>query len=257
MTQTIDLSHFTSIKIGPVVEVTLIDEERIIPEGHTIMGHGNNLLISPTPPPLMMLSKAFNYIRIEENRLIIGAATPSGKVVSFARKHNIAHFEFLAKLPGVIGGVIKMNGGLKEYEVFNHLLGIITPSGYHPKAQIQHSYRHTAIDEVIFEGHFEIHEGFDALKIEEFLRMRDNQPQLPSAGSCFKNPIGDYAGRLIEAVGYKGKRLGNMGFSDKHANFLVNYGGGTYEEAIQLIDEVRTKVLKDFGITLELEIVVL
>jgi UDP-N-acetylmuramate dehydrogenase len=80
------------------------------------------------------------------------------------------------------------------------------------------------------------------------------QPKEPSAGSCFKNPVGDYAGRLIEAVGLRGFRRGGAGFSQKHANFLVNLGGATFDEAIWLIDEAKRRVLESFGIALETEI---
>jgi len=87
--------------------------------------------------------------------------------------------------------------------------------------------------------------------------MRANQPNQPSAGSCFKNPNGDYAGRLIEAFGLKGFKVGNMEFSKIHANFLVNHGRGTFIDAIYLIEEAQKRVFKKFGIQLELEIKVL
>ena len=87
--------------------------------------------------------------------------------------------------------------------------------------------------------------------------MRANQPSTPSAGSCFKNPEGDYAGRLIEAVGLKGKKVGNMEFSTQHANFLVNHGNGNFEDALTLINEAQKKVFEEFGRKLELEIVIL
>jgi UDP-N-acetylmuramate dehydrogenase len=90
-----------------------------------------------------------------------------------------------------------------------------------------------------------------------FAQMRSNQPSEASAGSCFKNPPGDYAGRLIEAVGLKGKKVGNMAFSEVHANFLVNYGGGTFEEAISLIDEAKQRVMEMFNIPLQCEVVIL
>ena len=90
----------------------------------------------------------------------------------------------------------------------------------------------------------------------EFVKMRDNQPQIASAGSCFKNPKGDFAGRLIEAVGLKGHRIGDMEFSNTHANFLVNHGNGTFEDAIHLIDLAKKKVKEEFNIDLEEEIII-
>lgn len=255
-TKTVDFSRFSSIRIGPIVEVALIEDD-VIPKGRIIVGSANNVLIAPNPPPLMMLSKQYDFIRIDEGKLIIGAATPGGKVVSFCKKNDIAHFEYFSKLPGTIGGMIKMNAGLKEFEIFNYLIAVRTQAGWIPKEDIEYGYRKTSISEVVFEAAFELHRGFASERLEMFAQMRSNQPSTPSAGSCFKNPLGDYAGRLIEAVGLKGLRRGNMAFSEVHANFLVNYGGGTYEEAMSLILEAQKKVMESFGIALQCEVVVL
>ncbi|MDD5386919.1 MAG: UDP-N-acetylmuramate dehydrogenase [Sulfuricurvum sp.] len=254
--KTIDFSKFSSIRIGPIVDVALIEDD-IIPQGCVIVGSANNLLVSPTPPPLMILSKQYDFIRIEGNRLIIGAATPGGRVVSFCKKNDIAHFEYLSKLPGTLGGMLKMNAGLKEYEIFNHLIAIRTQSGWKQKNEIEYGYRKTSIDEVIFEAAFELESGFSHERLEMFAQMRSNQPREASAGSCFKNPPNDYAGRLIEAAGLKGKRVGAMAFSEVHANFLVNYGGGMYADALTLIDEAKKRVFEQFNIELMCEVVIL
>jgi UDP-N-acetylmuramate dehydrogenase len=153
--------------------------------------------------------------------------------------------------------MIKMNAGLKEYEIFNYLIAVRTQKGWIPKEEIEYGYRKTSISDVVFEASFELHSGFSSERLEMFAQMRSNQPNDPSAGSCFKNPPGDYAGRLIEAVGLKGLRRGNIAFSEVHANFLVNYGGGTYEDAISLIHEAQQKIFETFGIALQCEVVVL
>ncbi|MCX6061066.1 MAG: UDP-N-acetylmuramate dehydrogenase [Campylobacterales bacterium] len=252
----IDFSKFSSIRIGPIVDVMLIEND-VVPSGHVIVGSANNLLVSPTPPPLMILSKQYDFIRIDGNHLNIGAATPGGRVVSFCKKNNIANFEYLSKLPGTLGGMIKMNAGLKEYEIFNYLIAVRTSAGWIPKEQIEHGYRKTSISEVIFEAVFELKSGFSFEQLEMFAQMRSNQPNVPSAGSCFKNPPNDYAGRLIEAVGLKGKQVGAMAFSDVHANFLVNYGGGEYTDALFLIKEAQNKVFEQFAIELQCEVVIM
>lgn len=253
----IDLSKFTSIGIGSVAPVYIIQEDRVIPDNHTIIGHGNNLLIGPNHPPLMMLGKSFDYIKIKDNKLLIGAATPSGKVVSFCKKHDIAGFEFFMKLPGVMGGLVKMNAGLKSYETFNYLYSITTENGLILKSEIPHTYRHTQIKGVIFEASFDINPGFNQAMVEKFMTMRDNQPQIKSAGSCFINPYNDFAGRLIEEVGLKGKRYGDMAFSEVHANFLANYGAGTFEDAMKCINEAKKLVKEQFDLDLEVEIVII
>ncbi len=257
MTKSINFSTFSSIKIGPITEVLLLDSITPLPEGYTLIGGANNLLISSNPPPLAMLYNCFDFIRLEGNVLHVGSATPSGKILSFAKKNNLAGFELMQKLPGTLGGMVAMNAGLKEWEIFNDLIAIRTENGWIEKSQIEYGYRFAKINGIVYEATFASKNGFDESLLTMFKKMRDNQPKEPSAGSCFKNPIGHFAGKLIEDTGFKGKRVGAMMFSPIHANFLVNLGGGTYEEAITLIADVKKEVLNRFGIKLEEEIIIL
>jgi len=267
-TKTVDFCKFSSFKIGGSLHVGVLEElqdfEHAFPDWLTeesdkpvLIGSCNNVLIGTKPPPLYILSKNYDYIKIENNVLKIGAATPSGKIFSFCKKHNIANFEFVAHLPGTLGGLVYMNAGLKEYEIFNHLISISTCKGTLKKDEIKHGYRFTDITSSILEASFELKHGFDEEKVTMFKKMRSNQPSTPSAGSVFKNPKGDYAGRLIEEVGLKGELRGAMCFSEKHANFLVNNGDGNFHDAIWLIEEAQKRVYKKFNIWLECEIIIL
>lgn len=255
--KTIDFSKFTSIKVGQKEEVLIIEKGDEIPENRRLIGHGNNLLISTNPPPLMMLGKDFDFITIEGNILTIGAATPTGKILSFIKKHNIAGFEFISKLPGSMGGMLAMNAGVKEYEIFNILDSIQIDGKWHNKDNIEHGYRFAQLNGIATEARFIVKYGFDATLLNNLVSLRSNQPKEPSAGSLFKNPPNDHAGRLIEAVGLKGKRIGGMIWSDVHANFLVNLGGGTYTDAMELINMAKEKVKNEFNIELinEVEII--
>lgn len=253
----INFSKFSSIKIGKTLDVALLENCSDYSEEYYLIGSCNNTLIGTQPPPLIILDKKYDYIKIEDSRLKIGAATPSGKIASFCKKNNIADFEFVSHLPGTLGGLVKMNAGLKEYEIFNNLISVSTCEGDKQKEDIDFGYRYTDINTPILEATFSLTYGFDKAKVELFKKMRSNQPSTPSAGSCFKNPEGDYAGRLIEAVGLKGKRVGGMEFSHVHANFLVNSDNGTFDDAIFLIQEAQKRVYEEFGIWLENEIIVL
>ena len=255
--KTIDFSKFSSIKIGQPQEVLQIHEIDSYDDYH-IIGRANNLIISPTPPPLAQLSKdAFSYIDAKSGYLKIGAATMSGQVHSYTKKHNIQGFEFLGKLPGNMGGLMKMNAGMKAYEIFENLVMIKTNKGYISKKEIDFGYRYADFEGIVYEAVFEIKSGYRTELMDVFTKMRQNQPKDPSAGSAFKNPQGDAAGRLIDAVGLKGERLGGMAWSDMHANFLVNLGSGTYDEAMALISMAKERVFDEFGIRLELEVEVL
>ncbi|MEA1983096.1 MAG: UDP-N-acetylmuramate dehydrogenase [Campylobacterota bacterium] len=256
-TKLINFKKYSSFKIGPSIDVDILEEPGDYTQEHYIIGSCNNTLLSNNPSPLMMLSKKYDYIKIENNLLKIGGATPSGKIASFCKKNDIANFEFVSHLPGKLGGLVYMNAGLKEYEIFNHLVNITTTNGVRSKNEVAFEYRKTDIDSPILEATFELNYGFDEAKVAMFKKMRSNQPSTPSAGSCFKNPPGDYAGRLIEAVGLKGIKVGDMAFSEEHANFLVNYGDGKFADAIYLIQEAQKRVLEKFNVWLECEIVVL
>ncbi len=257
MIKIIDFKKHTSIHIGGKHKVKVISEIGDF-EKYTIIGRGNNILLSNTPPPLAILGDEFDYIVQKGSKLIVGASTSSGKLLTYCKKNNIANFELLAKLPGNIGGLVKMNAGLKQWEIFNHLYSIKTTQGVILKENIPHSNRYTKIEGIVYEVVFEIENGFNMELQNMFIKMRDNQPNLPSAGSCFKNPkIEHSAGYLIEKVELKGYAIGGMAFSSLHANFLVNHGDGTFDEAIKLINLAKEKVKKEFNITLEEEIIIL
>jgi len=256
-TKTIDFSTYSSIRVGQPVEVLVIDRGDSMPRDRYLIGGANNLLISPTPPPLMMLGKEFATIEIEDGMLSIGASMPTGRIVSFARKHDIAGFEFCSKLPGTLGGMLAMNAGVKKYEIFEILHSVEVDGRWIECKDIKHGYRYAHLGGIATAARFELQYGFDQILLDELVAMRANQPKDPSAGSAFKNPIGNSAGRLIEAVGLKGMRRGGMAWSTIHANFLVNLGGGIYREAIYLLELAQSRVYDEFGVELEMEIKIL
>ena len=255
--RTIDFSKYSSIKVGQPTQVLMIEKNDLIPKDRYLIGGANNLLISPTPPPLMMLSKDFATITQEEGFLTIGASMSTGRIVSYAKKHNIAGFEFCAKLPGTMGGMLAMNAGVKTYEIFNILHSIEIEGRWVKKEEIAHGYRFAHLLGIATSAKFKIEKGFNQNLLDELLSLRSNQPHTPSAGSAFKNPKDDYAGRLIEAVGLKGVKKGGMQWSAVHANFLVNCGEGTFEEAYYLLERAKSTILKEFNIVLQEEIKIL
>ena len=255
--KSINFSTYSSIRIGQPVDVTVIEKGDTIPHDHTIIGGANNLLVSPTPPPLMMLGKDFAYIRQTKGLLEIGAAMPSGRIVSYARKHNLGGFEFMGKLPGTLGGMLAMNAGLKEHEIFNNLHSVQIEGKWLSRSDIEHGYRFAHLGGMATAVRFTIRHGYGRDLEQQLKALRSNQPSDPSAGSAFKNPPGDSAGRLIDAAGLRGRQIGSMAWSPIHANFLVNLGGGTYEDAITLIELAKYEVEKQFGVALEEEILIL
>ncbi|NPA11485.1 MAG: UDP-N-acetylmuramate dehydrogenase [Epsilonproteobacteria bacterium] len=247
----IDFSRYSSIKIGPVLEV-----KEITPENYNnefIIGKATNTLISPNAKNLGVISKKFDYIHIKNGYLYVGAAASNKKLYNFAKKHNIGGFEFLRNLPGCIGGSVKMNAGVKDEEIFNSLLAVKSHKLIEKK-DIPHSYRYSAINYPVFEAVFEIKGEYNPQKDEFLKNLRKNQPKGASLGSVFKNPKDDFAGRLIENAGLKGTKKGGILISPKHANFFINTGDGTFEDMMHLINLTQQRVFETSGINLELEI---
>jgi len=256
----VDFSKFSSIRVGGERRVYLIENEDEVfqLQNFQIIGGGNNILVSPNGTlQLAQLSKKFDFIKIEKDLISIGGATPNGKIFNFAKREDISGFEFLQHIPSTLGGMVKMNAGLKGYEIFNNLVAIKTEKGWIEKGEIDYSYRHTDIEGVIFEAKFQLLPQFQKELISLFQDMRSNQPKEPSAGSTFKNPKNYSAGKLLEDVGLKGFRLGDMQFSPLHANFLINIGGGKFDDAIKLIELGEKRVFEEFGVELEREICVI
>ncbi|MBE2987072.1 UDP-N-acetylmuramate dehydrogenase [Campylobacter californiensis] len=257
MKRIINFAKFSSVKIGGEHEVTVVDSIDDDVRDAVLIGGANNILISPNPPKMAILSKKFDYINLNGDELEIGGASKSGKIFSFAKKHDIAGFEILQNIPGTLGGLVFMNAGLLGLSISDSLTHVLLARGWVPKSEIDFSYRHSGINEPIFGAKFKIKKGFLQSFADEINKKRSDQPKGASFGSCFTNPQGDFAGRLIEAVGLKGHAIGGAKFSEKHANFLINFNNATFFDATELIELAKRRVSESFGIELKTEVVIL
>jgi len=244
----IDFAKFSSIKIGPKIRVKVIDEYNY--GGEFLIGRATNTLISSNAKNLAILSDRYKFIEYKNGFLKVGGKTQNRVLYNFCKKNNIGGFEFLAHLPGTIGGSIKMNAGVKKEEISNNLVSI---NGI-DKNNFEFSYRYSNINFPIFEAVFEIKRDYDTLLDKYLKNLRSNQPKAPSLGSVFKNPKEKAAGYLIEKVGLKGIIKGGIQISPIHANFFVNIGGGTFDDMVYLINLAKKRVFEEFGIELEEEI---
>ncbi|NDJ26831.1 UDP-N-acetylmuramate dehydrogenase [Campylobacter sp. MIT 12-8780] len=256
----VDFKKYSSVRIGEAFEVEILDTKREF-KGF-VVGGANNLLVSPSPKKLALLGKEFDFIEVMEQNsssctLKIGCACNAKKIYLFAKKHNLAGFEFLGKIPGLLGGLLKMNAGLKDENISKNLISINTANKELLKQDCAFSYRCCGVKEVMFEAIFKLEYGFDEKKDEALKQARNNQPNGASFGSIFKNPKDDFAGRLIEAVGLKGFKKGDAMISQKHANFLINTKNASFEDALFLIELAQKRVFEEFGIHLEKEVILI
>ncbi|WP_291949815.1 UDP-N-acetylmuramate dehydrogenase [Campylobacter sp.] len=256
----IDFSKYSSIHIGEKFKVQVLEE--LCDFDGILIGGANNLLVSPKSKKLGILGKKFDYIKIlDKNKngffLEIGCASKSSNIYNFAKKNNLKGFEFLRNIPGTLGGILKMNAGLKDENISNYLVSIKIFKKEILKKDIAFAYRFNPLKVPMFSAVFFVEFGFDFQKDEFLKNTRKNQPKGASFGSIFKNPTNDYAGRLIEAVGLKGFSKNDAMFSNEHANFLINKKHANFEDAMYLINLAKKKVFDEFGIFLEEEVVII
>lgn len=253
--KSVNLKKISSINIGIDKNILFLEKKDIVPKKYKIVGLGNNILFSNSQnSKIMMLSKDFSFIYIKNNLLYIGSATPVVKVISFVKKNNIRGFEFIHRVPGSFGGLLAMNAGLKEYEIFNIVEELKINNIWIKKKDIEYGYRFAKLNGIVTESSFKINYGFDITLINSFNNLRKNQPKLPNIGSIFKNPENKFAGKLIENSGLKGYRKGDISWSIEHANFLVNHNNASFEDAIFLIKLAQKLVFKKFKVKLKKEI---
>jgi UDP-N-acetylmuramate dehydrogenase len=193
-----------------------------------------------------------------------GAGVNVPKFVLDLLKEGFTGMEGLGGIPGSLGGAIIMNAGAYGSEIFEFVTDVeVIRNGVAVtlrRDEIFYTYRDTDLTkDIILEVGFRFERG-DVVAAKErrkelLAKRKDSQPlDRPNAGSIFKNPTGDYAGRLIEACELKGTRIGDAVVSEKHANFLVNDGHATASHMMRLIALVRDRVRSDHGVELELEV---
>ncbi|MGE5319698.1 MAG: UDP-N-acetylmuramate dehydrogenase [Hyphomicrobiaceae bacterium] len=236
------------------------------------VGLGSNLLVRDRgfDGTVIFTHGVLNALRLEADGLIYaeaGVAAP--KVARMAANHALDGAEFLAGIPGTVGGALAMNAGCYGGETWNIVARVLTLDRAGQLRQrgpedFVVGYRHAglraATDEWFAGGWFALPPGDAAAsrgRIRELLETRiASQPlQLPNAGSVFRNPPGDHAARLIEATGLKGLAIGAARVSEQHANFIVNPGGAARASEIEeLINRVHEAVKEKFGVDLVREV---
>ncbi|STQ86520.1 UDP-N-acetylmuramate dehydrogenase [Helicobacter muridarum] len=244
------LDVLNTVKKQSIFSSSLVCQDKML----YIIGRANNLLVSPNASNLAVLGSSFNYISDLGEYVEMGASVNSLQAFLYFKRHNLSGLEFLRSLPGNVGALCNMNAGMKSYEMKDCISELNINGIWVNLEQASLHYRGRDSSGVIFAVRFHKLEGFRWHLLNMFSLMRKSHPNNPSCGSCFKNPLNDYAGRLLELVGLKGFRIGDVGFSQKHANFLVNLGQARFEDALALIELAKKRVYEEFGVVLECEV---
>jgi len=283
LAQDAPLARYTSWRCGgrgdrvyvPADRDDLAAFVRQLPEGEplTVIGLGSNLLIRDggVRGTVVILHAALAALELSDHAIYAEAGVPSPKVARFAARHGFAEAEFLAGIPGTVGGALAMNAGCWGGETWRNVarVEVLTrgglfeqrlPSAYATGYRSVRRADGSPPDGIFTAAWFAFPQG-DArdarARIAELLRRRiATQPlDLPNAGSVFRNPAGDHAARLIESCGLKGFAIGGARVSEKHANFIVNPDGRASAADIEaIIAHVRDTVRGKTGVDLEPEV---
>lgn len=270
------LSEYTTLKIGGEAKLIVFPKEEEILEligviknegiNYFIIGGGSNLLVSDKGySGVIINTKEMNSISLNEEFLTLSAGVTLTKAVIFSVKRGFSGLEGLIGIPGTVGGALFGNAGsfgyeikdcLQEIEVIDENLKLKTLKS----SELSFSYRSSGLPDniLIKSARFKFkREGQNLFeKIKEFItKKRETQPLKEcSAGCVFKNPEGTSAGYLIDKAGLKGTRIGDIMISPIHANYFINVGKGTASDFMKLMDLVRERVFRVFGVELKPEI---
>ena len=273
------LARYTSWRVGGNADRLFIAENiddlqafiKTIDSAEPIefIGLGSNLLVRDggVRGTVIVMHQALSELRKDGKYIYAEAGVTCGKLARFCANQSKQGAEFMAGIPGTVGGALAMNAGCYGTETWNIVHQVLTInrqgiSHVRNQSEFIASYRHVEMpfpNEWFLGAWFNLEPGIaeDSMqKIKNLLATRlASQPlNLPSAGSTFRNPHGDYAARLIEASGLKGYQIGGAQVSPKHANFIVNVGDSTAMDIELLIRHIKDTVLEKQGVALQQEV---
>ncbi|OAB33904.1 UDP-N-acetylmuramate dehydrogenase [Paenibacillus glacialis] len=274
------MTKHTTWRIGGPVDAFIVPETReqlqeliTLLHHHGIpwiqIGRGSNMLVSDkgVRGAVIKLGSALEYANFQEETVTAGGGCSFVKLSFLAGRHGLTGLEFAGGIPGSVGGAVYMNAGAHGSDVSRIIKSaeIVLETGElvsYAVGEMAFAYRHSVLHErkgIVVEATFELKFG-ERREIAAALasykdRRRRTQPlQMPCAGSVFRNPIGDYAARLIEAAGLKGYRIGGAEVSLQHANFIVNTGQATAEDVLTLMHEIQKRIDSEYGVSLVPEV---
>lgn len=277
----VPLASFTTFRIGGPAEclvevptlrglrelLTLVDQTGV---PFCLLGLGSNVLIPDEglPGVVVRLSGYFRRWRLRGRRVSAGGAITLGQLARKMCQRGLTGLEALSGFPSTVGGAVYMNAGCYGTEIKDVLVRatVVDAAGVLRKLTVDDlgaGYRSTALQgsgDIVTRATFELVPGDGVQAMERVRELNEKRWRslpsgVPHAGSIFKNPVGDYAGRLIEAVGLKGLRRGGAEISEKHANVIVNRGEARADEVLALMSEARRAVEARFDVALEPELV--
>jgi UDP-N-acetylmuramate dehydrogenase len=271
----VSLARFTSWKVGGVAEIVFQPEDLTDLQNYmqtldasvpiTWLGRGTNVLVRDggVRGVVIAMQGCINVLeKLESNLIRAELGVSCAKLARFSADNNLVGIEFLAGIPGTVGGALAMNSGAYGSETWNYVSEVETidrKGKLHIRKPNEFDIGYRTVkgsnEEWFVAATFKLKSGDSEqakIRIRELLDQRNaSQPVgSKSCGSVFRNPENDHAARLIEASGLKGKVIGGAQISTKHANFIINIGGATAEDIETLIMDVRKTIEREHGVLL-------
>ena len=259
------------LMISPKSKQDLIKVIEIINENKiqlTILGSGSNVLVSDNGirGAVISLKNSLKQIEVDDNILYAECGTMLGKIVKHAVKNNLIGLENLNGVPGTLGGALIMNAGAWGGEISENLIHVEVINSKSEIQKIQKkdlnfSYRQSSFnkDDILLSAKFNLKKADKDIIKENFIdaqsgRKKSQPLNKRSAGSLFKNPKNNSAGKLLDEAGLKGFSIGDAKISEKHANFFINDGDASSRDMLMLIKKAHKEVKDKFNVNLSLEV---
>lgn len=282
----VDVARYTTLKTGGRAELVFVPKSieqlsqvlQQTPKNMpvTFLGLGSNALIPDTGIKglvIILQGSGLNQIQLIDDQLnasvVVQAGVACGQFARFSARLGFTNMEFMAGIPGTIGGALAMNAGCYGWETWDLVSTVTTMDRdgqihSRDKADFNIAYRSTALKnnikpEYFISAEFDLNIGEKSTSLNNIKKLlaQRNQSQptnYPNCGSVFRNPPNNYAAKLIEACGLKGTKVGGAQISEKHANFIVNLGGASTQDILNLINLMQNSVKQKFNIQLEQEV---
>ena len=260
-----DLMIFPKSKQDLIKVIEIINENKI---QLTILGSGSNVLVSDNGirGAVISLKNSLKQVEVDDNILYAECGTMLGKIVKHAVKNNLIGLENLNGVPGTLGGALIMNAGAWGGEISENLIHVEVINSKSEIQKIQKkdlnfSYRQSSFnkDDILLSAKFNLKKADKDIIKENFIEAQSGRKKSQplnkrSAGSLFKNPKNNSAGKLLDEAGLKGFSIGDAKISEKHANFFINDGDATSKDMLMLIKKAHKEVKDKFNINLSLEV---
>ena len=260
-----DLMIFPKSKQDLIKVIEIINENKI---QLTILGSGSNVLVSDNGirGAVISLKNSLKQIEVDNNILYAECGTMLGKIVKHAVKNNLIGLENLNGVPGTLGGALIMNAGAWGGEISENLIHVEVINSKSEIQKIQKkdlnfSYRQSSFnkDDILLSAKFNLKKADKDIIKENFIEAQSGRKKSQplnkrSAGSLFKNPKNNSAGKLLDEAGLKGFSIGDAKISEKHANFFINDGDASSRDMLMLIKKAHKEVKDKFNVNLSLEV---